>query len=104
MNLKGWLDGLAEAFNHKPTKLESFEYLQELKTWVLTDDQWLEVKSLAKRRHDFFPRLSELLEISQQVRRDRVPVNGNGAVAFELFTHDDGRRYARRPKRGGEAA
>jgi hypothetical protein len=99
MKITTWLDALSASFpRHEMSDLQSREYLQELKTWVLTDDQWIAVKSLAKRRYTFFPSISELEAIMQEVRRDRVPGSGNGAVGWELFTHTDGRVYARRPQ------
>ena len=76
MNPTSWLEALSASFpRHESLALQVREYLQELKTWVLTDDQWLAIKSLAKRRHTFFPSISELEEIMREVRRDRVPGN-----------------------------
>jgi hypothetical protein len=96
MNLDKWLDGLAESLHYKPTRLESFEYLQELRTWSLTDDEWLELKSLAKRRQQFFPRISELQEIMHEVKRQAVAGKPHGRV-WETFIGPDGLVYARRP-------
>jgi hypothetical protein len=97
MNLDKWLDGLAESLHHKPTKLESFEYLQELRTWLLTDDEWIELKSLAKRRQQFFPRISELEELMHEVKRQTVSGKPNDRC-WETFQGEDGRCYARRPQ------
>lgn len=96
MNLKNWLDQLAAALQHKPTPLEAFEYLQELKTWNLTDEEWLEVKAITKRRHQFFPRLVELQEIVADIRRNRSASKPSSAPVFETWTGDDGKWYARR--------
>jgi hypothetical protein len=97
MNLEKWLDGLAESLHHKPTKLESFEYLQELRTWSLSDDEWLELKSLAKRRQQFFPRIAELEELMHEVKRQTISGKPNDRV-WETFQGEDGRCYARRPQ------
>jgi hypothetical protein len=98
MNLTRWLDGLGQAFHHEASPLESFEYLQELRTWSLTDDEWIELKSLAKRRQQFFPRISELEELMHEVKRNEA-AGKNDKPAWKTFVGPDGLVYARRLQR-----
>jgi hypothetical protein len=107
MNLTKWLDGLAAAVQHKLSPLESFEYKQELETWPLSDEQWLEVKAIAKRRHEFFPRLTELELIRDEVRRKASADRPGDRPCWETVHPGDGLCYARRPQRnqrGGTSA
>jgi hypothetical protein len=98
MNLTKWLDGLGAAVQHKLTPLETFEYKQALEGWPLTDDEWLELKSLAKRRQQFFPRIAELEELMHEVKRHSVQRKADRPV-WETLHPADGLCYARRPQR-----
>jgi hypothetical protein len=98
MNLTRWLDGLAAAVQHKMTPLESFEYKQALEGWPLTDDEWLEVKAIAKRRHEFFPRIPELEAIRDEVRRRASAERSGDKACWETVHPPDGLVYARRPR------
>jgi tRNA(Met) C34 N-acetyltransferase TmcA len=95
MNLAKWLDSLAAVLQHKFSPLEAKEYLDEIKTWKLSDDEWISLKALARRRLRFFPRPAELEELIAEMRREAKQAQTN----LELFTHTDGRVYAKRPER-----
>jgi hypothetical protein len=95
MNLAKWLDSLGAVLQHKFAPIEAKEYLDELRTWKLSDDEWIALKGLARRRFTFFPRPIELQELVSELRRD----TRDRHMDFELFTHTDGLRYARRPGR-----
>jgi len=98
MNLTGWLNELAVSYpQHDLTKLQVFEYRQEIETWSLDPEQWIEVKSLARRRFTFFPSISELQEIMQEVKRNAA-AGKNGKAIWKTFIGEDGLVYARRPK------
>jgi hypothetical protein len=97
MNVASWLDGLAAAYRRQMTKLETFEYLQEIKTWNMSDDAWLSVKSLAKRRHEF-PTVAELEVIGQEVRRQGFVGKPGEQPCWETVHPPDGLCYARRPR------
>jgi L,D-peptidoglycan transpeptidase YkuD (ErfK/YbiS/YcfS/YnhG family) len=98
MNLTSWLSELAAAWpRHEMSKLQLFEYRQELETWMLDVDQWHELKKLAKQRHLLFPSISELQEIMHEVKRNTA--NGkNGARVWETFIGEDGLVYAKRSR------
>jgi hypothetical protein len=101
MNIPNWLNSLANSYpNYKLTKLQIYEYHQELDPWVLTDEQWLDLKSLVRRRHTFFPSIAELEEIRDEIRRGILAVSKppTGPV-WETWLGDDGKWYARRPQR-----
>jgi hypothetical protein len=98
MNLTSWLNELAAAYpQHDLTKLQIFEYRQELETWSLDPEEWLELKSLARRRHLFFPSIGELEEIMHEVKRNTA-AGKNGGPIWETFQGEDGLVYARRSK------
>ena len=99
MNVASWLDGLAAAYRRQMTKLETFEYLQEIKTWNMSDEAWLSVKSLAKRRHEFFPTVAELEVLVQEVRRQGSVGKLGDQPCWETLHPGDGKCYARRPQR-----
>jgi hypothetical protein len=101
MNMIRWLDGLAAAVQHKQSPIERYEYLQELKTWPLTDEQWVEVKAIAKRRHEFFPRIVELELIRDEVRRKASASRPGDRPCWETVHPGDGKCYARRVQRNG---
>ena len=63
MNLPEWLDSLSAVLRHKFTPLEVKEYLDEITTWNLSDDEWTALKGLVRRRFSFFPRPSELQDL-----------------------------------------
>jgi hypothetical protein len=98
MNLTGWLNELSAAWpRHEMSKLQLFEYRQELETWLLDVDQWRELKTLAKQRHLMFPSIAELQEIMHEVKRNTI-AGKNGKPVWETFIGPDGLVYARRPK------
>src|SRR5262245_15126243 len=97
MNLTTWLNELSASYpQHDLTKLQIFEYRQELENWSLDPEQWIEVKSLARRRYTFFPSIAELEEIMHEVKRQAAASRSSRGPDFELFTGADGLRYARR--------
>src|SRR4030095_446680 len=98
MKVASWLDGVAAAYRRQMTILETFEYMQELKTWVISDDEWLSVKSLAKRRHKFFPALAELELIRDEVRQKASAGKPGEQPCWETVHPGDGKCYARRPR------
>jgi len=95
MNLVKWLDSLAAVLQHKFSPLEAKEYLDEIKEWKLSDDEWIALKGLARRRLTFFPRPAELEELIAEMRREKKHAHTN----LEFFTHTDGLFYAKRPGR-----
>jgi hypothetical protein len=96
MNLTGWLNELSAAYpQHDLTKLQVFEYRQELETWSLEAEEWLEVKSLARRRFTFFPSIGELEELMHEIKRNKA-AGRNGKAVWESFIGPDGLVYARR--------
>jgi len=98
LNLTKWLNELAASYpQHDLSKLQVFEYRQELETWALDPEHWLEVKSLARRRFTFFPSILELEEIMHEVKRNQA-AGENGKQVWETFIGEDGLVYARRPK------
>jgi hypothetical protein len=98
MNLSGWLNELAAAYpRHDLTKLQVFEYRQELETWSLASEEWLEVKSLARRRYTFFPSIGELEELMHEVKRNTA-TGKNCKPVWDTFIGEDGLVYARRPR------
>jgi hypothetical protein len=98
MNLTTWLSELSAAWpRHEMSKLQLFEYRQELETWLLDVDQWRELKGLAKQRHVMFPSIAELQEIMHDVKRNTAS-GKNGKPVWETFIGPDGLVYARRPK------
>jgi hypothetical protein len=98
MNLTGWLNELAAAYpQHDLTKLQVFEYRQELETWSIGPEKWLEIKSLARRRYTFFPSIGELEELMHEVKRNTA-AGKNGKAIWETFIGPDGLVYARRPR------
>jgi hypothetical protein len=100
MNLTKWLEALAASYpNYKITKLQIFEYKQELDTWIMKDEQWLQLKSAARRRHVFFPTIAELQEIMLEVRRGAAVFKPGSTPDFETWLGEDGKWYARRQQR-----
>jgi hypothetical protein len=100
MNLTRWLEALAASYpNFQMTKLQAFEYKQEFDSWTMTDEQWLDLKSLVRRRHTFFPSIAELEEIRDEIRRGILAVSKppTGPV-WETWLDDDGKWQARRPQ------
>lgn len=92
-----WLKALAASYpRYEMSDLQADEYLLELRKWSLTDDEWISVRSLAKRRYTFFPTYAELDEIMHEVKRNER-VNTSATPCWETYTGADGRVYARRP-------
>lgn len=95
-----WLKALGAAYE-KSIREDMFEaYLEELRGWILTDDEWISIRSIAKRRHTFFPAIAELHEIMREVRRDIATSSSNGDSVFETWLGGDGKWYAW-PRRKG---
>jgi hypothetical protein len=98
MNLTTWINELAAAYpRFQLSKLQVFEYRQELESWMLDLDQWRDLKSLAKQRHVMFPSIAELQEIMQEVKRNTA-AGKNGKPIWKTFIGEDGLVYARRPR------
>lgn len=93
---KTWLFQLASAYGKKLDGTEILEYDELLRHWQLTDEQWAEVKLMAKRRSKFFPVPSELEELQLEVRTTAAAARPKGRV-WDTFTGEDGLSYARRP-------
>jgi hypothetical protein len=98
MNLTSWINELGAAYpQHDLSRLQVFEYRQELETWSLDSEEWRELKSLARRRYSFFPSISELEEIMHEVKRNSA-AGKNGKHVWETFIGPDGLVWARRSK------
>jgi hypothetical protein len=92
MNLTSWLNELAAAYpRHEMTKVQLFEYRQELETWPLSLDEWRELKVLAKQRHVMFPSIAELGDIMREVKSRNRPVRN---PAFRIWKDNEGRCWA----------
>jgi|SRR5262245_43355397 len=94
MNLVRWLDSLAAVFRHKLLPLEAKEYVDELNSWKISDDDWIEIKQTARRRLTFFPSLLELEEIRNEVKRTSSTKNSLPWIG--TFVGEDGVVYAKR--------
>src|SRR5688572_1344916 len=97
-DLKTWIQQLAGAYAHMLDKVQLAEYLDALKDWKLTPDQWHELKLQAKRKYDFFPRVSELELMRSEVLKGSVKRTAD--PVWETVRDDEGRAYAKRPGKG----
>lgn len=104
MNVKEWVTKLAVAYDHKVTAALLIEYQEILGEWSLSDEAWAHLKREAKLRHDFFPRISQLNEIRQEMLQSaRYREKPGDEPSIELVTID-GVRYGRPRRRNGGAA
>jgi hypothetical protein len=68
--IRTWIAVLMTAYEKPLNKVMVNEYLENMRDWNLGAEQWHRVKYLAKERLEFFPRVSQLREIAQEVRHE----------------------------------
>ena len=77
-----WVSELLVAYDRDPHEKVGLirEYVKTLCSWYLTEQQWGQLKELAKVRHDFFPRISQLYDLAVELKNDQEITDNNARL------------------------